>query len=686
MQIILSTLILRYELKPVTIKPKLSIDLLWRHENLHVRFVHRCQTYKSGPKPGESLATVSPINKKDKSTAWSISEAQQKQIAASLPSKIFIAYASGMGESRRYAKELYDMWRALSLDAKQVEMLTLDELFLPASSSSFKQSEYMVNVVASTYNGLPPKGATEYAARYGELNKEVTQDSSAKLTYAVFGCGNRDWRSTYQKFPKQVQDWLAKRQFSEALIELGQGNAEDDQLKDWRKWRAEMLCRVIKHYSLPLEVSKDAANSFFTKVDDYSSLDVKLSDCPPGAKESVSLQQGKVTASRELQDTAKSGRSTLDVCIELPNDIRFQSKEGYHLLIHPRNNDEIVDRVLACIQMSRGCAETKVCSLTGKARAGSAAEKLLLEQKTPSIVNVIAEYLDLLSAPSQDFLLEALSLAKVTGDRKLSLQLEEAIKGTTRGVRTNLAVLEQLGSCDLVWVLNNCPVSTPRRYSIANSTSIDTEDEGYAECNKNETKSQVRLLVSVVDEDGLLGQVSGHVLAASKLGTYLRCSVDPAPFGQRVADGDWSKPTVMIATGTGLAPFLSFLEKKSKDDLRKQCVAADTHLILGCRSDYDQLCKEELEQYISSGTLTGLHVAHSRTTQGKRQYVSDILIEKAELFSSLWEQGAIFYVCGRASSIQEALDKVARSSVKLVNEDSSTLTSQGRLIEDIWMR
>jgi cytochrome P450/NADPH-cytochrome P450 reductase len=480
----------------------------------------------------------------------------------------------------------------------------------------------------------------------------------------------------------QVQDWLAERQSSEALIDLGQGNAESDQLKDWREWRAEMLCRVIKHYSLPLEASKDAANGFFTKVGDYSSLDVKLTDCPPEAKEAASLQQGIVTASRELQNTAKSGRSTLDVCIELPKDHKTQSKEGDHLLIHPRNSDEIIDRVLACIQMSRDCAETKTCSLSGKARAGSAAEKLLLEKKTPPIVDVLAEHLDLLSAPSQDFLSEASSLAKVTGDDKLSLQLEEASRGTTKhGVLTNLAVLEQLNRCDLTWVLNNCPAPPPRRYSIANSTSIVDSDDDSA----NKTKAQVRLLVSVVKEEGLLGQVSGHVIAASEVGASVRCSVDAAPFGQRVADGDWSKPTVMIATGTGLAPFLSFLEKKRKDDLCQERVAADSHLILGCRSDYDELCKEELDQYVSQGTLTGLHVAHSRTTQGKRQYVSDVLREKADLFASLWEQGAIFYVCGRASSIQEALDQVARSSDKLVNEDSSTLTSQGRLIEDVWM-
>lgn len=89
----------------------------------------------------------------------------------------------------------------------------------------------------------------------------------------------------------------------------------------------------------------------------------------------------------------------------------------------------------------------------------------------------------------------------------------------------------------------------------------------------------------------------------------------------------------MIGPGTGVAPMMGFLQE------RGALMAAGTklgpaHLFFGCRtaaSDY--IYREQLEGYLASGVLTGLHVAFSRCVC---QYGVWCLARTAAHFTCVW--------------------------------------------------
>lgn len=62
----------------------------------------------------------------------------------------------------------------------------------------------MVFIATSSYNGKPPDNAEQF---YKWL--ETTKEDLSGVTFAVFGCGNRDWATTFQAVPRFVDEKLA---------------------------------------------------------------------------------------------------------------------------------------------------------------------------------------------------------------------------------------------------------------------------------------------------------------------------------------------------------------------------------------------------------------------------------------------------------------------------------------------
>ena len=72
----------------------------------------------------------------------------------------------------------------------------------------------------------------------------------------------------------------------------------------------------------------------------------------------------------------------------------------------------------------------------------------------------------------------------------------------------------------------------------------------------------------------------------------------------------------------------------------------DTVLYFGCRyKAEDYIYQDELENYLSEGTLTKLHLAFSRD-QAHKVYVQHLMKENKEEIWKLLESGGHVYVCG----------------------------------------
>ncbi|WGE69101.1 sulfite reductase flavoprotein subunit alpha [Actinobacillus equuli subsp. haemolyticus] len=147
------------------------------------------------------------------------------------------------------------------------------------------------------------------------------------------------------------------------------------------------------------------------------------------------------------------------------------------------------------------------------------------------------------------------------------------------------------------------------------------------------------------------------------------------------------KPIVMIGSGTGIAPYIGFLQ-----NLAAQTSARQTYLFFGERyAEKDFLYQTELENYLKAGTLTQLFTAFSRD-QAEKFYVQDALAQQAALIWQLIEQGAYFYVCGSkkmSKAIDETLLNVAaqvgnQPYVDAFNNIVAQLVADKRLFRDVY--
>jgi sulfite reductase (NADPH) flavoprotein alpha-component len=121
---------------------------------------------------------------------------------------------------------------------------------------------------------------------------------------------------------------------------------------------------------------------------------------------------------------------------------------------------------------------------------------------------------------------------------------------------------------------------------------------------------------------------------------------------------DPSAPTIMIGPGTGIAPFIGFLEHR-----RARGDAGPNWLFFGeQRRDTDHLYEDELDEFRRHGLLHRLHTAFSRD-QRTKIYVQDRMREhSADLWSWL-QDGAHVYVCGDRLRMAKAVDLTLRQIV-----------------------
>jgi len=122
---------------------------------------------------------------------------------------------------------------------------------------------------------------------------------------------------------------------------------------------------------------------------------------------------------------------------------------------------------------------------------------------------------------------------------------------------------------------------------------------------------------------------------------------------------DLNTPVIMVGPGTGIAPFMAFLQERKVSG-----ATGKNWLFFGDqKSETDFLYREELEAWQEEGVLHKLSTAFSRD-QAEKIYVQHRMLEAAtELFEWL-EQGAYFYICGDASRMAKDVDAALHQVVE----------------------
>ncbi|MGY4743111.1 molybdopterin-dependent oxidoreductase [Streptomyces sp. ATMOS53] len=183
----------------------------------------------------------------------------------------------------------------------------------------------------------------------------------------------------------------------------------------------------------------------------------------------------------------------------------------------------------------------------------------------------------------------------------------------------------------------------PRLYSISSSPLTDSH--------------LVSLTVSVVRYENLAGRprqgVCSPFLADAEPGTEVPVHVQRSPHFRPPADP--ATPMVMVGPGTGVAPFVGFLEER-----RARGHRAPNWLFFGEQHRAtDFYYEDELSALQADGALTRLDTAFSRDQRAK-VYVQDRIREHGSHLWSWLQDGAHFYVCGDASRMAKDVDRALR--------------------------
>ena len=198
---------------------------------------------------------------------------------------------------------------------------------------------------------------------------------------------------------------------------------------------------------------------------------------------------------------------------------------------------------------------------------------------------------------------------------------------------------------------------TPRVYSIV-STPNDKNIEVFVRRH--------------IDQQGVEGLASGYL---SRLKVTQKALI-------RIRGHDSFRPTaghipmIMIAAGTGIAPFISFMRERIR---LKQ--SAPCWLIFGERSALvDNYFTEELMSFKQNGCLEHLDLTYSRCHKNP-QYVSERLNQNSRQIIHWLDKGAHIYVCGNRRKIGQSVESTLS---KILNTQWKSFKSSPRWHTDLY--
>ena len=280
-----------------------------------------------------------------------------------------------------------------------------------------------------------------------------------------------------------------------------------------------------------------------------------------------------------------------------------------------------------------------------------------------------------LKSPS-DELLELLS--ERTGDAEVKDTFQKLVdQGVPDGCDV-LDVLQLASDCEFgaAEVIECLDPLNPRLYSIASSMKL-VGDEVHLTVGKV-TYTRDRRLRKGVASTMLANRV--------RPGEIVRVFVQPNHAGFSVPTNT-AAPMIMIGPGTGIAPFIAFLQERAITAApgKNWLFFGDQHKAT------DFLYRDELVSFMDQGVLTRLDTAFSRDGHTK-VYVQDRMRQNAPELWRWLKDGAYVFVCGDASRMAR---DVHQSLVEIVAEQSGRtadkakawigeLADQGRYIRDVY--
>lgn len=428
-----------------------------------------------------------------------------------------------------------------------------------------------------------------------------------------------DWVSTYQKIPKLIDSTLAEKG-GKAIAPRGETDvALGTVFDDFDEWQDKHLWHQL--------------NASSTVTSEADSLDIEISTSTRASHLNHSVQDAIVAKNEML--SAPGAPEKRHIEIQLPTNATYEA--GDYLAILPLNPIELIGRVLVRFGLPWDATMT----------ISKGSHTTIPTQQSLSMAIVLAAYVELNAPATRKNISTICQFAKDEATRSRISTFGST--GTTPSV---LELLESHPNIPIPFFtyLTMLPPMRLRQYSISSSPLSDP--------------SVASITFSVFDD----GPSSGDKRRQGAATTYLRdlppgyklqIALKKSPPGFHLPLDLHNTPIIMIAAGTGIAPFRGFIQERAVKLAAGKASQAETSgstlapalLFYGSSttSPHDTLYSSELSTWEKSGAVTKIYTAYSRSPKLSRgcRYAQEMVWAEREEVVRLFDQGAKVYVCGR---------------------------------------
>jgi cytochrome P450/NADPH-cytochrome P450 reductase len=582
---------------------------------------------------------------------------QVQPASAGHDTRLRILYGSNGGSTRDLAQKTASKAQELGFKTALTSMdkLPVEELFDEGSCTV---------ILCATYNGQPPDQSVAFLefVRSSRMRHETPLRGSS---FAVFGCGNTQWVTTYQAVPVALDESL-EAIGSRRLLKRHEGDSAEDMEKHFELWLDSLWPALASSHGISLE-----------RVESTESLPLPVVAIMPEGTTAAPLtldyeggaQLLCVAVNRELVDST-GDRSVRHIELDLDSSSTY--KAGDHLAVYPENDPVLVTKLMERLDVPEGA----VVRLDFKPVYGAGDAQVVT---------------------LRDWLLRAVDLSKGSGATaigylasratvELDQLLLDGMAKADYAQRMQMPLLELLMKfpsikITLTEVLALLPQMKPRLYSISSSPLA--------------LSGKVSITVGVLRGTTASGRehlgVSSNFLAARSVGDRVWASVRNTGSSFRLPP--ISTPLILVGPGTGVAPLRGFLQEL-QHQRKHGAVTGDVHLFFGCRTKADFLYEDELRALEADGTLTKLHVAFSRVGDEDR-YVQHLIQKQGAALWPLLSNGGHIFVCGDAArmapDVRDAVQLVAakkggmgESKAQQFLQELRSESALKRYHEDVW--
>ncbi|USP74854.1 cytochrome P450 reductase 2 [Curvularia clavata] len=609
--------------------------------------------------------------------------------------QLVIFWGSQSGTAERFAEIL----RRECLAHFGVNALVADLSEYDADSiAEIDETRFTIFILSTYGEGDPSDNASGLWAWVKQVKAQGTMLQN--LRYLALGLGNSNY-----KYYNRVLDVVVEALDDAGATTLMPPKKADDALgeteEDFQSWKDDVfaLFRGMGYETRTMAYQPTLNVELGNHTDEETDARVFLHH--QQSMTNSAIFSVPIRKSRELFTAGNRN------CIHMELDLGSNNvvyKTGDHIGIWPCNPDDEVECLLKALGLEQRQNQTlNVTAIDDSVRP-----------KVPSgstLASVLRYHLEICAPVSRKTILDLSQfaptttakamLAEVGQNRDCYTQLASSTYITLGRLLTLACPTEPWTLLPLSFVIESLRCLSPRYYSISSSSVISPRRITITVLVVNKTiKSDPQTTIH--------GLTSNYILSASKLSSN---ASTPTPHFQHALSTAFearkiyvhvrkskfklpitpSTPLVLIAAGTGFAPFRAFLSERAKLHMLGNKVGRIV-LFFGCRHpDSDYIYQEELIK-LQENLGNKLEIVTAFSRQGEtRVYVQDRVAEHAAQVLEMLDIGANIYVCGKSAmsrevdrKIEEAVERCKGLKDGEGKEWVNGLKRRGKWKADVW--